>query len=120
MNIDSCIRKLAKNSDNLSLFYAAKDISSIKLFKNTDEFTKLQLIYLNYLYMYYNLNLSIARDEVSKHVLDNEIYEDSYLLWKRKKDKKVQTEINNKSRTIQGVFSRDNIIKFPSTQEVQQ
>ncbi len=99
MNIYAEIRQLAKTVRAQNLFAAAKDIATIQLFRNCFDFSKLQEIYISYLYIYENLNRDIVVDKISKHVLDNDIYEDAYLMWKRrnKKDKISEKTESEKS-----------------------
>lgn len=103
--VENKIRKLAKKIDSQNLFAASKELNNIRLFKNTIDLSKIQQIYLSYLFFYNNLNTDIELKKVSKKVIENEIYEDSYNLWKRegKKDKKTKS---NKPRDIHLVFSK--------------
>jgi hypothetical protein len=91
MNIYSEIRELAKTVRAQNLFTAAKEFSSIRLFRNTFNFSKIQEIYLSYLYTYETINRDIIVDKISPRVLDCELFEDAYLIWKRqdKKEKKI-------------------------------
>lgn len=95
MNIYSEIRLLAKSIKSQNLFTAVKEISSLQLFRNKFDLSAIQEIYISYLYAYENINRDIIIDKISHHVLDNEIYEDAYLLWKRKNkntEKKQETK----------------------------
>ena len=97
MNIWYNIRLLAKSIKAQNLFAAAKEISSIKLFKNNFNFSKIQELYLNYLYMYDAILKDIITENISKHVIDNEIYEDSYMLWRKEnRYKKQKSQDKNK------------------------
>jgi len=91
MNIYENLRLLAKSIRGQNLFSAAKELSSIRLFKNKFNLSRLQEIYLSYLYTYEMINKDIVVDNISKLVTTCEIYEDAYLLWKRqnKKEKKL-------------------------------
>jgi hypothetical protein len=91
-SIYSKIRELAKSIKHQNLFVAAKEINGIKLFKNSFDFSRIQEIYLSHLYSYDSINRDIILEKISKHVLDSEIYEDAYLLWKRKNIKKTNTK----------------------------
>lgn len=110
MNIFLSIRKLSKTTYAQNLFLASKEINGIKLFKNNLDLSKLQQLYLSYLYMYNGIMQDIQIEKISKHVLDNEIYEDSYLLWKREKGNKTKKE-DNTERDVKLVMS--NTIRFP-------
>jgi len=88
MDIINLTRKLAKQNKYQSIFTISKEFKYIRIFKNTRELSKLQEIFLNYLYVYDNLNQDLMMKKVSKHIFDYEIYEDSYLMWKREKSNK--------------------------------
>jgi hypothetical protein len=98
MNIYNNIRKLAKSVKAQNLFLASKEVNGINLFRNKFDFSKIQEIYLSYLYNYESINRDIVIDNISKHVFDSELNEDAYLMWKRKniKNKKdtKQNDIN--------------------------
>jgi hypothetical protein len=98
-NIYQNLRLLAKSVKSQNLFLASKEINGINLFRNLCDFSKIQQIYISYLYNYDNINRDIVLDKISKHVFDSEINEDAYLFWKRnnahldKKDNK-QSDVN--------------------------
>ena len=109
MNIYSLLRQLAKTSKYQNLFIACKDINGFKLFENDKNLSQIQEIFLNYLYMYNSINQAINVDKISPHVLDKELYEDCYLLWKNKSSKK---EIQNETKSDVHLVASDTII-FP-------
>lgn len=105
--MERLIRKLAKSTKHQNLFLASKEINGINLFKNNSDFSKIQEIYLSYLYFYNNLFMDIATDKVSKKVIDNEIYEEAYSVYKSKKsDIKDKKESENKQRDLHIVFGK--------------
>lgn len=110
-NIYYILRKLARSVRAQNLFVVVKEINNIRLFKNSYDLSNLQNIYLSYLYNANMINNDIVIDKISKHVFDNEIYEDSYLLWKQKNNKKTDKE-NNKKNDVNLVVSRK--INFPT------
>jgi len=110
MNIYSLLRELAKLTKSQNLFIATKEISSIRLFRNTFNFSQLQEIYLNYLYIYDIIMKDIITDKISKHVIDNEIYTDAYMLWRKENKYKEDTKLSKK-RDLHLVVGRE--IKFP-------
>jgi len=112
-NTYSKLKKLAKSIRIQNLFIAVKEINGIRLFKNTFNLSRLQEIYLSYLYNYDSINRDIILEKISKHVLDNEINEDSYILWKNKNFKKVNIK-DNKSNELNLVSGKN--IKFPDKQ----
>jgi hypothetical protein len=97
MNIYSQLRELAKSIRAQNLFVAAKEINGIRIFKNLYDFSKLQEIYLSYLYNYDAINRDIIMEKISEHVFDSEIMEDAYLLWKRKNMKKLNIKDNKQN-----------------------
>lgn len=109
MNTYSLLRKLAKTSKYQNLFLACKELEGFRLFKNERELSQLQDIFLNYLYMYNNINQAISIDKISPHVLDKELYEDCFLLWRNNR-KKIEQK-NEKSSDVHLIAS-DTII-FP-------
>jgi hypothetical protein len=110
MNTYSKLRELAKSTRAQNLFIGAKELQGIHLFSNLFDFSKLQEIYLSYLYMYDTLNKDIIIDKISERVLESEIYEDSYMLWKRKNMNKINIKDNKKSELS---LVPGNTITFP-------
>jgi hypothetical protein len=110
MNIYETIRKLAKSTKYQNLFVAAKDLSTLRLFINDIDLSRLQDMFLAYLYLYDHLFADIAMKEVSKKVLENTVYEDAYFYWKREKksDTSKKDSSNANIKLIKG-----NNIKFP-------
>ena len=92
------IRKLAKNNKSLNLFSASKEINGIRLFHNEIDLSKIQNIFINYLYFYYNLNQDISMGEVTENILKSEIREDAYCIWKSKN--KNKEEKDNKKHDV--------------------
>lgn len=80
------LRNLAKQVEHQNLFIATKEINGIKLFYNDSDFSRLQQLYLYYLYFYNDLYMDISLKKVSEKVLDNFIREDSYSYYKRQKN----------------------------------
>jgi hypothetical protein len=100
-----------------NLFVASKEIGGIRLFKNSFDFSKIQEIYLSHLYNYDAINRDIILEKISKHVFDNEIYEDAYLIWKRRNIKKINTK-NDKKNEVSLITGKT--IKFPKRQSDEQ
>jgi len=109
-DIYSYIRKLAKQSRFQNLLYLTKDISGVQFFTNVSNFSKLQDIFISYIYMYDSINQDLASKHTSKHVYDNEIYEDAYVIWKREVGNK--TDIESKKSDVALVISDK--ITFPN------
>ncbi len=84
MNTDKIIRELAKTGKYQTIYTHTKE-AGFPLFKNTSDYTENQVLFLNYLNFYYNLYTDVALEYVSEKVLDDFIYEDAYIVYKRKK-----------------------------------
>ena len=113
-NIYCKLKELAKSIRIQNLFVATKEINGMRLFRNSFDFSRLQEIYLSYLYNYDSINRDIIIDKISEHVLDSEIYEDAYLLWKRKNIKKIN-KTDNKQKDVNLVVSKK--INFPKQEK---
>jgi hypothetical protein len=113
-NIYSTLRELARSIRAQNLFVASKEIFGIKLFHNSYDFSKLQEIYLSYLYSSNSISNDIIMEKISEHVFDSEIYEDAYLLWKRKNMKKINIK-DNKQNDVNLVVGKK--IKFPTKEK---
>jgi hypothetical protein len=98
--MNNYIRKLAKQYKFQNLFSIVKDLKSISLFKNNIDLTNVQMTFLNYLYMYEHLYRDIDMNKVSKHVVDDDIFEDAYLLWKRKKPEEKEDNNSNEMKMV--------------------
>jgi len=92
MNYYSILRKFAKSIRAQNLFFATKEISSIHLFRNNSDLSNLQEIFLTWLYNYDYINRDIETEKISKHVLDNDLYTDAYLIWKNNKKSKQKND----------------------------
>jgi len=115
--IETYLRKLAKRTEMLNLFTAAKDMGCFELFENKKELSQSQNFFLSYLYFYNSLSTDIATNRVSEKVLDDEIYENAYAYYRTKIKDKPEKNSSGKQRTIQGVFSKDNSIKLPTEEK---
>jgi len=109
MDIYTSLIKLAKNIKYQNLFSASKEIRGIRLFKNTYNFSKVQEIFLSYLYIFDSIHKDIVNDSISEKVLDNDtnIYWESYLIWKRKHNKNTTQSKKKEVELVSG-----NKIKF--------
>ena len=114
MDIYGNIRKLAKSIKSQNLFQAVKEINGLRLFDNESNLSKIQQVYISYLYFYDTINRDIVIDKISKRVFESELYEDSYMLYKKEKgfDKK---EKDSKKHDVKLVMS--NKINFPISED---
>ena len=92
MNYEKIIRKLAKKTDHQNTFLAAKD-GLISLFDNEKELSKIQQVYLSYLYFYHDLIVDVYSNKLNEKIFDEDIYEDAYMEYRRnKKEDNKKTE----------------------------
>jgi len=107
------LRKIARSNKYQLLYSQVKEIGSLKLFKNREDLTKVQLLFLNWLSIYQSLYTDIATGEkyISEEVLKDELRTQAYLLYKdnkknKKTDKKNEKEINTESNIPSVIFTR--------------
>ena len=93
MNYEQIIRKIAKNIESQNTFLAAKD-GLVSIFNNDKELSKLQQIYLSYLYFYHDIIVDVAVNKLNDKIFTAEIYEDAYMTYRR--DKKEDNKEKNK------------------------
>jgi hypothetical protein len=105
MTLEEKIRKLAKSNKGQNLFLASKEVNGIRLFKNSLNFSRLQDLFLSYLFFYRNLSEDIALKKVSDKVTDNIIFEDAYASFRQKKGYDLkETKKENKKEDLHIVF----------------
>ena len=83
------LRKLAKSDYYQSIFALSKDMYGVQVFANSNDFSDIQITFIKYLSFYSVIFTDISLGEVDESILSNEIYEDSYIMYKNHKDKKV-------------------------------
>jgi hypothetical protein len=111
-NIYDRLIDLAKSVRIQNLFIAAKEVNGVHLFRNNYDFSKLQEIFLSYIYTFDTINRDIVVDKISEKVLDDRIYWESYMTWRRKNNKKSEKEDKSK-KDVNLVVGKN--IKFPKT-----
>ena len=106
--MENFIRKLAKKVESQNVFSACKEISSLQLFENRTDLTKIQQIYLSYLFFYSNIFTDIALKKVNENVLNYEIDEDAYNYYvKNKKEDDNSNTNTNDPNSIKLVFKQN-------------
>jgi len=115
MNIYKSLFELSKSIRIQNLFQAAKDLHNVRLFSNDCNFSRLQESFLSYLYTIESINKDIIIDSISKKVLDDELYFDSYLLWRRENKHKKDEDKPTKKRDLSLVAGKT--IKFPAKEK---
>ena len=81
------LRDLAKEDYYQSLYASAKELG-LQLFENKTDLTRIQLWFISYMSIYSVINMDIALGEITERVLDNVIYEDAYLIYKKRSSSK--------------------------------
>lgn len=106
IDIESIIRKLARDTEWLILYARSKDLN-IKLFVNDIDFTQIQIKFLYWLETYYNayINLNLNDEMLSKYVINDDIRFDSYLLYKNKVKTSQQNIKDKQTENISGIPS---------------
>ena len=94
------LRKLAKSDKFQILYNRAKELGSLKLFRNDSDLSKIQTWFLYFLEMYNVLyrDLSENKDYITEEVIQDDIRTDAYLLLRKteksKKNNKNEKEVN--------------------------
>ena len=108
MSFYKSLFELSKSVKMQNLFQAAKDLHHIRLFENETDLSNIQSLFLSYLYTINDVNKDIIIDKISPKVLDNELFLDSYLLYKKENRKKEDQK--DKKRDLSLVAGKQ--IKF--------
>jgi hypothetical protein len=108
MNIESQIRKFARSVYWQNIYRSAKEIGSIQLFENQNNFSGLQSLFLFWLSVYETLYSELGQKEwkyLDEQVIENDIRCDAFLYWRRQtkeaefdKSKREQKESKLKFR----------------------
>jgi len=77
------IRILAKHYKYQSVYNLEK--MQFKIFQNERDLSEIQLAFLDYLAFYNNIYTDISLGEIDSKVIENDIYEDAYVYWRRHK-----------------------------------
>ncbi len=87
------LRELARSFEWQSIYSNIKNNMNINLFDNNKDLSRIQILFLGYLELYYNLYIDLYAEEkfISQEVIENDLWTDSYILWK-KKNKKIDKQ----------------------------
>ena len=99
------LRQLAKSNKFQNLLIANKELHGIYLFKNKIDFTKIQEVFLSYLFLYHDILNDINLKKIDKFIINDDIYVDAYSLWKQEKDDN-KSDNKKKSKNLKLVFSK--------------
>lgn len=104
---ETALRKLARGYKWQLLYSRAKELSNIRLFKNEDNFTKLQLHFLNLLENISSLYMDLAMKEpyIDESVIIDEIRSEAYLFYKNKQRDNKKHEPIRESDSITDIPS---------------
>lgn len=81
------LRMLARTHRHQIVYSRAKELNGIRLFENDNDFSTIQIVFLQYLESISSLYIDLAVGEnlLTEEVIEDWIRADSYLLYKRKK-----------------------------------
>lgn len=111
MNTYTLLRNLAKTNRAQNLFVASKEVNGIQIFRNINDFSQVQIFYLNWLYTYDMILKDIMVDKINEKILTDEMYEDAYLIWKRQKKSKEDPKSQDSKKELHLVSGKT--INFP-------
>jgi hypothetical protein len=107
IDVQKYIRLLAKSDDYQNIYNLIKDNHKVRLFKNDMDLTPIQMMFMRYLSFYNSIFTDIALGEVDEIVLEDFIYEDSYIMYKNKADKNKLKDIKkNDTKEVPVATSR--------------
>lgn len=89
------LNDLAKSNKYQTLYMLMKE-SGISFFENDTDFTIYQIYFINILALYYSIYHDIAMDYVAEEVIDDKIYVDAYIYYKRRNKGNPSAFGNNK------------------------
>jgi len=107
---DNPLRLIAKTNHWQTVYSRSKELSNLKLFKNDTDFTPIQINFLQWLEIYYSLELDLAMKKpfISREVINDEMRTDAYLLVRDELDNYKKENIPSKQRKV------DNNSKIPT------
>ena len=84
------LKKVTRSNKWQLLYNRAKELGTLRLFKNDIDLTKIQIWFLYFLEMYSSLYTDLAMDEdyISEDVIEDPIRTEAYLLYRKDKNKK--------------------------------
>lgn len=97
MNIDS-LQNLAKSNEAQITYHRAKELSSLQLFENNKDLSRIQILYLYYLELYSMLyqDLQMQEEYLTEEIIHDSLRCEAYLLYrkiyKNNKNKKSSTK----------------------------
>ena len=107
-------RKIAKTTKFQSIYNNAKEIG-LKLFRNDSSYSDLQLLFLNFLNFYSLLGLDIALGEIDEIVLEDEIYEDAYMYYRKKSRSEKTSDLYNPMKNLSNTSRQEHKPKITTS-----
>ena len=105
------LRTIAKSIKYQTLFARAKDMGNIKIFNNDTEFSKIQVIFLQWIQVYSSLyqDLIMGEQFINEEVMEDFMNCDNYLFYRSKKyetknQSKIQKKKTDNTGNIPGVI----------------
>ena len=88
------LKKLARSNKWQVLYNRAKELGTLRLFKNDMDLTKIQIWILYFLEMYSSLYTDLAMDEeyINEEVIEDDLRCEAYLLYRKEKSKKQKSK----------------------------
>ena len=88
------LKKLARSNKWQILYSRAKELGTLRLFKNDIDLTKIQIWMLYFLEMYSSLYTDLAMDEeyINEEVIEDDLRCEAYLLYRKEKSKKQKSK----------------------------
>ena len=94
------LRELAK-SNKYQTIYAIEKTIGLRLFANEYDYSDIQILFLNFLSLYYTISFDVAMGEVNKMVTNNTIFEDAYMVWRNKTKTEEAEELKERKHETQ-------------------
>jgi len=99
LDTNKYIRRLARSDYYQSIYNTAEKVN-LKLFHNDVDLTSIQIRLLQYLNFYSGLYMDIYLGEVNEKVTENEVFEDSYSVYKRKRKKVEKDKLSKEKKQL--------------------
>jgi len=107
---ETILRKLAQSSKYQCLYVRAKELGNIRFFDNDRDLSRIQILFLQWLQIYYSLyyDLAMKEDYISEDVIKSEFRTDCYLLYKSKEkySKEKQSKQRDRVEKTEVIFKR--------------
>lgn len=95
------LRTLARSSHWQIVYSRSKEMAQIGLFENQNDYTPLQIAFLQWLEVYYSLEIDLGMNKphISREVIEDDIRCDAYLHWRETISNKTDKEISELENT---------------------